>query len=200
MMLRNVFLTGVLLLSGSVARAQSDAVDDTPGARIVAVAVAQEGCSVSEVGQDLKKRRDTLERYVKPGAPWCSEFVSWAYKTAGYPFTNGSPDPWMLTSSTRIKEWFIREETFIPRGSLKWRKLEPRAGDYIRFENGHGGHSAIVRGVAGADLDLVEGNGSGKRVTLRTVTNWRDRDDIDGIGQRDLRLRGKKRDKGPQRW
>ena len=153
------------------------------GNQILSLAVSQAGRGPNDVGKELKQYPYKLGRYLYSGEAWCSEFVSWVYKVAGFPFTGGKEGGWMLKSSTRIKDWFLRNRTFVTRTNRKWWSFQPNPGDYIRYNNASGGHSGIVRHVSGSTLYTVEGN-VGNRVVLRTIPNWRNRVDIDGIGQR----------------
>lgn len=162
-----------------------------PGDKIVAIAVAQEGRGPDEVGKELERSHDDLSHYLKHGDPWCSEFVSWTYKTAGFPFAEGNNRNWMLVGSNGIKKWFQRNGKFIARTDSDWRSFQPHPGDYIRYNNDHGGHSGIVCSASGEELHTVEGN-VGNKVVLRTINNWRDRENIDGIGQRRLSKHAKK--------
>ena len=161
----------------------SSIINVTGGNRIIAVAVSQVGRGPNGVGKELKRYPYNLGRYLYSGEAWCSEFVSWVYKVAGSPFTDGKEGGWMLKSTTRIKDWFLSKRTFITRRNNQWWRFQPNPGDYIRYNTASGGHSGIVRYVSGSTLYTVEGN-VGNQVVLRTINNWRNRVDIDGIGQR----------------
>jgi hypothetical protein len=150
---------------------------------IVSIALAEEGRGPNRVGDRLRYYPFALGRYLGPREAWCSEFVSWAYKSAGLPFSGGGEGGWMLRGSRDIKSWFERRGTWVSRWHRNWHTFTVKAGDFIRYENDNGGHSGIVRFESGRDLYTVEGN-VGDRVQLRIIRNWRDRTDIDGIGRR----------------
>lgn len=175
------------LLDGQEApRVQSGPADPaTPlvdGGIIVSIALAEIGRGPQEVGRDMDSL-PTLGRFLRPGEAWCSEFVSWSYQAAGSPFDGGDSGGMMLRSSTQIKNWFKARGRFVSRSSPEWVTFVPRPGDYIRYDNYSGGHSGIVRSVAGDTLYTVEGNIE-NQVVLRVIENWREKSDIDGFGLR----------------
>ena len=116
-------------------------------------------------------------RYLSGSYNWCSEFVSYVYKEAGYPFTNGSyssqienaPDngEWMQRTTKRIIHWFKEHSIYIGRGSEFWYDFLPRAGDYV-FIGRYGSdrmHSGLVEYTAcNGTLNTIEGNNSGRKV------------------------------------
>ena len=116
-------------------------------------------------------------RYFSGGFNWCSEFVSWVYKEAGYPFTDGAysarivdpPDngEWMQRTSTRIVDWFQANSIYVHRDSDLWYDLEPRMGDYVligRFGSDRL-HSGLVDYVSSSGtLHTIEGNNAGREV------------------------------------
>lgn len=158
----------------------------TPGEAIVALASAERGRGPNEVGEDLGSYPHDLGRYLERDEAWCSEFVAWSYRAAGHPLSGGSENGgWMITYSQALRSWFQQHGSFISNGSSMWRTYTPKAGDYIRYNNSGGGHSGIVRYASGTTLYTVEGNVSNS-VKLLTLTNWRDRSNIDGIGTREL--------------
>ncbi len=157
---------------------------DSPAAKILAVATREEGRGPDNVGKDLGRYPYDLGRYLDPGEAWCSEFVSWAYKVAGYPLTGGRQGGWMVESSTSLRKWFQNNSEYVSRGSGSWSTFTPRPGDYIKYNNSGSGHSGIVRYVSGDDLYTVEGN-VGNLVKLRRVRDWRGQPNIDGIGRKE---------------
>jgi hypothetical protein len=150
---------------------------------IISIAMAQAGYGPNEVGKTLGRYPYRLRRYLRPGEAWCSEFVSWVYKAAGGPFTDGYKLEWMLKSSEEIRRWFKRHRTFVSRKDVQWNTFYPKPGDYIRYQYASGGHSGIVSKCEGSTLYTIEGNVN-NMVVLRTIDNWRSRSDIDGIGLR----------------
>lgn len=150
---------------------------------ILEIAVPEEGRNAEEVGMDREEYPFVLAEYYNGRGGWCSEFVSWAYLAAGYPFTGGYEGGWMLGGSVSIREWFRENARFATRSNSDWQTFVPSPGDYIRYDNEYGGHSGIVRYVSGDDLYTVEGNVN-DRVMLRRIRDWRGRSDIDGFGMR----------------
>jgi hypothetical protein len=153
----------------------------------VDIAVAQAGRGLGDVGRDLTRYPYGLSRYVAAGTAWCSEFVSWALEAAGYPLSGGRRTPWMITDNLDLRDWFAENSRFVPRTDPYWQTAQPSPGDFIRYNNDTGGHSGMVRDVAGDTLYTVEGNVNG-RVVLRTIPHWRRARDIDGIGLRSGRV------------
>jgi len=150
---------------------------------VITCAYAEMGRGPDQVGQDLEHEPYDLGQYLEPGEAWCSEFASWAYKAAGYPFTNGYQIDWMLRGSTTIRSWFRIFSRFVTRDSTDWDTFVPAPGDYVRYDNDQGGHSGIVWLARNDSLYTIEGNVSDK-VVARALRNWKQRVDIDGIGMR----------------
>jgi hypothetical protein len=150
---------------------------------IVEIAVAEEGRGPSEVGKDLESYPFKLDDYYTGSRGWCSEFVSWAYVAAGYPFTGGRGESWLLEGSTTINLWFQNNERFVSKDSSDWATFVPAPGDYIRYDNEYGGHSGIVRYADGTTLYTIEGNVN-NQVMARRLRDWKERSDVDGIGMR----------------
>jgi hypothetical protein len=160
------------------------------GQKIVDLAVSMQGCYADEVGTNVAVWPFPLARHLRKQGPgphdyeaWCSEFVCWAYAAAGWPLARGPRGVWMLKNTTQLRAWFLQNRRFVTRNSPDWASLAPQPGDYVRFNNAAGGHSAMVRSVAGPDLNIVHGN-SGNRVRLSTVKDFRSNTNIDGIGLR----------------
>jgi hypothetical protein len=160
------------------------------GQQIISIATSEFGRYPDEVGKGLGWYPYELSRYIsKTGTnihdyeAWCSEFVSWTYAAAGYPFAKGSQGGWMFSGNQQIKSWFAANRRFISKNDPEWFTFIPQPGDYIRFDNSAGGHSAIVRSVNHSILYIVHGN-SGNQVRLSTITDFRNSSSIDGIGLR----------------
>ncbi|HUB93394.1 MAG TPA: ricin-type beta-trefoil lectin domain protein, partial [Verrucomicrobiae bacterium] len=84
-----------------------------------------------------------------PYEEWCADFVSYIYKQAGYPFTNGSADGWDENDANAVRYMGFTMHTV---GS----GYTPRAGD-IAFFDYPGGHVEIV--VSGGNTPtFVYGN------------------------------------------
>ena len=157
-------------------------------------AIAENRRYPDEVGKDLTVYPNAISNYLaKTGAgahnyeAWCSEFVSWTYKAAGYPLTGGTEGGWMFRGSTQLRTWFRRNATFVDRTSPEWSSFQPAPGDFVRYENSKGGHSGIVQYVSNDTLYTVEGNVS-NMVRLRRIPRWKTYGNqttyIDGIGRR----------------
>ncbi len=166
---------------GSRARASAA----SPCDQIVALAVAEENRGPSAVGQDLTGYPGKLSSYLSAGEAWCSEFVSWVYKAAGYPLSGGSQGGWMIKDSVSLRTWFQKQSEWVAKGSASWSTFTPEPGDFIRYNNSSGGHSGMVREVSGTTLLTVEGNVNNK-VMLLKLQSWRSVSSIDGIGRRKL--------------
>lgn len=156
----------------------------TLGHEIVEVALHEVGRGPELVGKDISFYPFDLGRYLGNNEAWCSEFVSWCYKVAGYLLSGGyAQDGWMLKNSFQLQQWFQEKRDFIERTNPEWFSFQPVAGDYVRYIFENGGHSGIVRYVSGDTLYTVEGNVSNS-VKLRNRPNWRLDSDIHGIGLR----------------
>jgi hypothetical protein len=154
-------------------------------ADILAIAVAEEGKTLEEVGVSTGFPLSTYAGAAAGG--WCSEFVAWAYWRGGCPFTGQRGTyAWMIGGSTQIRQWFVTNSRFVYQTSDEWATYEPQPGDYIRYNNPSGGHSGIVRYADGTTLYTVEGNVNNK-VMLRSLRNYKTAyadpaDGIDGFG------------------
>ena len=157
----------------------------TIGEKIVKIAMTENGRGPEEVGKDLTEYPYDLARHIPEGSAWCSEFLAWAAKVAGCPYTEGYIGGWMITGNTWMREWYQENGKFIDRDHPEWDTFTPSAGDFVRYHTDGGGHTGIVRYVAGTTLYTVEGNVSNK-VVLRSFENWREVEKIDGFGVRDF--------------
>lgn len=159
---------------------QSDTASSS-GARIVELALAQEGRDLAAVGAGRVEEPGPLSRWVRPGGLWCSDFVSWVFRAAGVPFSSGYGGGWLLTNNVAIRRWFVRRRAWVEHGSTEWATFRPRQGDYVRIHTREWGHSAIVRYVEGSTLFTIEGNASG-HVRATRYPHWREHARIDGFG------------------
>lgn len=114
---------------------------------------------------------ETLLTSYTDGAPyeeWCADFVSYIYKEAGYPFTNGEADGWDESNANNIQYmgFTIHDAA----------NYTPQTGD-VAFFDYPGGHVEIV--VSGgktptfvygdsATIDPTTGNG---QMEANTITN-----------------------------
>lgn len=106
--------------------------------------------------------------------PWCADFVSWVYKTAGAPFTGGADGGWRLSLASDTTGYFLSRKTQpgigygTPSGGDTM-----EAGWVVSFagipsqQNARGiGHVGIVIAVNGdGTFDDIEGNGAGPGVS-----------------------------------
>jgi hypothetical protein len=159
---------------------QSDTASSS-GARIVELALAQEGQALEGVGVGRVEEPGPLSRWVRPGGLWCSDFVSWVYRAAGVPFSSGYGGGWLLTNNVMIRRWYERRGAWVGHDSDEWATFRPRQGDYVRIHTREWGHSAIVRYVEGSTLFTIEGNASG-HVRANRYPHWREHERIDGFG------------------
>ncbi|MBN1130768.1 MAG: CHAP domain-containing protein [Chitinispirillaceae bacterium] len=158
------------------------------------VAIKEDRRGPEQVGAELRTQNiypyDLWTYLTGPDDAWCSEFLCWAYRVAGYPTgtdagTTTRPR-WLLKGNTNIRSWFQNTANlheWIDRTSPKWETFVPVYGDFVRYDNSGGGHTGIVRWVSGTSLYTVEGNVS-NQVRIRTITNYKSNTSIDGFGRR----------------
>ncbi len=140
-------------------------------ASIVAIASALLHVGIHEEGRD---RGAWVDRFTARHAePWCADFVSWVWRSAGLPFADGA-DGWRIASAPSLQAWFVARKRFLPRLAGV-----PAPGDVISFVHQHVG---IVVAASADDLDTIEGN-SGDAVSLRHYHGWRQNPDIAGFGR-----------------
>lgn len=89
---------------------------------VIDLAVKEEGRYPDEVGRDLKIYPYAISNYLqKTGSgvhdyeAWCSEFVSWAYKAAGYELSGEYNEQWMIGGSIQLRSWFQEKAEFVDR-------------------------------------------------------------------------------------
>jgi hypothetical protein len=174
--------SGLSCVAAERPRAARNRGADAIRARIVSLALAEGGRGPREVGSGMEDAPYELRRYIVPGELWCTDFVSWVYRSAGYPLTGGYDGGWLIKNNRAMRTWFDRRGRYVENGSIAWMDFEPRPGDYIRLHtpSGHG-HSGIVRYVAGETLYTIEGN-VGNHVRPRRHARFRESVRIDGIG------------------
>lgn len=95
---------------------------------------------------------------------WCADFVSWVYKEAGMPFTDGignDPKGWQHPGVVNLQTWFKQKQIYFEAGDQK-----PQPGDvafYIGAQTPDptsGEHVNIVVAVNGDTMTTVGGNES----------------------------------------
>ena len=107
--------------------------------------------------------------------PWCADFVSYAYRRAGMPFSGGLSGGWRIPGALALRGWYVDRGRWTPRS-----RAAPQPGDVVYFTWDHLG---IVRRVVGDALETIEGNAS-HAVRLRVYPAWRSHPGIDGFGRR----------------
>jgi CHAP domain len=143
-----------------------DAADqDSPGARIVAIAESQLGQTEQPPGSNestaIAQYRSATAGAI-PGAPWCAYFASWVANQAGEPIGEGGQgagavsDVWSWAQSTG-------------RAIVNGPGVVPKPGDLIVFGDEHVG---IVKGVLpNGQIQTIEGNYENKvAANVRTPT------------------------------
>ena len=165
-------------LGGGTASASGDCGSSASGGTIIEVAERElqkgtKGCMSSTVGQCGIYTDNNAEA-------WCADFVSWVYKEAGTPFTDGLSGGWRIASVYSLDDYltakqvhFLKEDT----------KETPQPGDVIIFnETGPRTHTGLVRTVEGTTITTIEGNIDDK-VTSRTFENYRTNPGIHAFGR-----------------
>jgi len=144
------------------------------GSNSAIVQVAQQELALGLVGTGPLSNSGAVCKYQGSacGEAWCADFVSWVYKTAGKPFTGGSPDPWRLSLASDITGYFLdkKGQPGIGYGSSSGGgdKMEP--GWAVTFSGSQAGargigHVGIVVDVnSDGSFDTIEGN-AGPTVT-----------------------------------
>jgi hypothetical protein len=138
--------------------------------------MSDSGNKIVDVAKGEIGKTDETRYGADPNELWCSEFVSWVYWQAGYPFTGGpSGKRWHLSSVKKIKAWFKSNSTFISKDSSDWFSFTPTPGDYVCFGNTANpeSHSGIVEYLDSNDtLHTIEGN-AGDKVARKSYSNFR---------------------------
>ena len=138
---------------------------------VVTIARALERLGIRERGPDRGGWVDTFTR--GHPEPWCADFVSWVFMTAGRPFTGGA-DGWRIASAPGLQGWFERRGWFTGRLAAA-----PAPGDVISFRHEHVG---IVVAASASEIVTIEGN-SADAVAVRRYPRWRENEDIAGFGR-----------------
>lgn len=108
----------------------------------------------------------TQYTYGAPYEEWCADFVSYVYKTAGYPFQSGEADGWNENNANNLQ--YMGLTLHDPSNYI------PKAGDiaYFNYDGGHaeivvsgGPHPTFIYGNS-ATIDPTTGNGEMAANTL----------------------------------
>ena len=111
------------------------------------------------IEQEYKNPRNKLEYSDGVDEPWCADFVSWVYNSAGHKFKNPASSGWRIPGVHTLKEYFEDEG--------RWHDKEsgsiPEPGDVIIYDGiTFGQHTNIVVSVYYDELTTVGGNENGK--------------------------------------
>lgn len=135
----------------------------------------------TEVGTKFNQYPYDLKRYLRKVdvgphdyEAWCSEFLSWCYRAAGYPFSGNS---WMLNAHTKIESWFRSKNAHVSKNQIG--SFIPAPGDFLHVT----GHTAMVRYVKGTTLHTIEGNYA-NRITCVTRGHYKNTTGLLGYGRR----------------
>lgn len=139
----------------------------TNGQSVLEIAKAELAKNVSEWDSNALKYTDGHKW------AWCASFVSWVYKQAGTPFTDGYPQDWLIPGVKNMRAWFMKNGTYFKVG-----EQTPQPGDvafYVKDDFATNGlkytgmgieHVNIVETVSadGKTMSAIGGNQS-NRVT-----------------------------------
>ncbi len=117
--------------------------------------------------------------------PWCADFVSWVYKTAGKPFTGGHDGGWRLSLASEVTGYFLsrKGQPDIGYGTPSGGdKMEP--GWTVSFsgsepgDRGIGHVGIVVKVNSDGTFDYIDGNGAGagvsenKHIQMSSAIDW----------------------------
>ncbi len=111
------------------------------------------------IEQEYRNPRNILEYSDGIDEPWCADFVSWVYNSAGHKFKNPNSGGWRIPGVSTLKEYFEAENRWHDKdsGSI------PEPGDVIISNGGiFGNHTNIVVSVYYDEITTVGGNENGK--------------------------------------
>ena len=111
------------------------------------------------IEQEYRNPRNILEYSDGIDEPWCADFVSWVYNSAGHKFKNPNSGGWRIPGVSTLKEYFEAENHWHDKdsGSI------PEPGDVIIYNGGiFGQHTNIVVSVYYDEITTVGGNENGK--------------------------------------
>ncbi len=105
-----------------------------------------------EKNKNIREYGGTIKEYTTGREePWCADFVSWVYKSAGKSFKGGGAGGWQYPSVVTLKAYFEEKHEFFRPG-----EKEPQPGDvafYIGAETPDGGSAQHVNIVISVDGD-----------------------------------------------
>ena len=120
------------------------------------------------IEQEYRNPRSALEYSDGISEPWCADFVSWVYNSAGHKFKNPNSGGWRIPGVNTLKEYFEAENRWHDKdsGSI------PEPGDIIIYNGGiFGQHTNIVVSVYYDEITTVGGNENGKIMMHRVDYN-----------------------------
>lgn len=120
--------------------------------KVVQIACAEWNKKVVEDGAYNCDKAGNITKYVKAahggscGESWCGDFVSYVYKTAGFPFPKGVNAAFVPSLYSYIRS----------AGAFKGVTTDPKPGSVVTY-NGQE-HTGLVVGVQGKYVTTIEGN------------------------------------------
>ena len=123
---------------------------------------------IRTVEHEYYNPRNALEYSDGIDEPWCADFVSWIYNTAGHKFKNPVSSGWRIPGVYTLKDYFVEEKRWHDKdsGSI------PEPGDVIIYGGGiFGNHTNIVISVYYDEIITVGGNENGKIMMHRIDYN-----------------------------
>lgn len=147
------------------------------------VQVAQQEYDAWQKGDDAyhqqarAKYRDSSDGSAD-GEPWCADFASWVYKTAGLPFSGGSSGGWRVASA-----YLPIQAANITWTSKSENKFPPQPGDFIfvHYDSGTGGgsidgklitHTGLIISIDGSKITTIEGNVGHSNILSLSYTDY----------------------------
>ena len=129
------------------------------------------------VEQEIKNPGDMYKYTEGTKEPWCADFVSWVYATAGHEFVNPTSGSWRIPGTHTLQEYFKKEG--------RWHAYDselPQPGDVVIYRHGiFGEHTNIVVATDYDEILTVGGNENGK-IMMHRITYSDTRYGIIGYG------------------
>ncbi len=114
----------------------------------------------AELAAGIKESDNSYLKYTMGRSEaWCADFVSWVFREAGKPFTDGL-EGWNIASVDGIQAYAEAKNFFHPKGESGF---SPRPGDVAIYNTGSGpypSHVNIVIIVEGGSYTAIGGNQS----------------------------------------
>ncbi|NYJ74788.1 CHAP domain-containing protein [Allobranchiibius huperziae] len=86
---------------------------------------------------------------------WCSDFVSWVLRHAGYPMSNPNSGSWRIPGVLTLQSYLTKAGRFRAVGD----GYAPQPGDIVIYDGGgFGQHTNLVVEVRGHTIETVGGN------------------------------------------